>query len=72
MQVWKYEGSKTLAYYLRRRDTIPAIAADLGIPESAVLATVMKQIFESLVVRLLQRCLLLAYFWANVTPWHCR
>ena len=29
--MWKYEGSKTLAYYLRRRDTTRALADDLGV-----------------------------------------
>lgn len=50
LQIWKYEGSKTLSYYLKRRDCIPSIAADMGIPEDAVVATVMKQIFENLQV----------------------
>lgn len=31
LQVWKYEGSKTLSYYMRRRDTVRALAQDLGV-----------------------------------------
>jgi hypothetical protein len=50
MQIWRYEGSKTLSYYLKRRDCISAIAADMEIPEDAVVPTVMKQIFENLQV----------------------
>ncbi|GLI68475.1 hypothetical protein VaNZ11_012901 [Volvox africanus] len=46
--VWKYEGSKTLSYYLRRRDTIRALATDLEVPELLVLPTVMRHIFEGL------------------------
>ncbi|KAK9901304.1 hypothetical protein WJX75_005502 [Coccomyxa subellipsoidea] len=46
--VWRYEGSKTLAYYLKRRDCIRALAKDLAVPEEAVPATVMKHIFECL------------------------
>ncbi|KAG2422260.1 hypothetical protein HXX76_016174 [Chlamydomonas incerta] len=46
--VWKYEGSKTLAYYLRRRDTTRALADDLGVAEPVVVPTVMKHIFEGL------------------------
>ena len=51
VQVWRYEGSKTLAYYLKRRDCIRALAKDLAVPEEAVPATVMKHIFECLTVR---------------------
>ena len=50
MQVWKYEGCRTLSYYLRRRDCIQALAKDLAVPEQAVVATVMKQILECLTV----------------------
>lgn len=45
---WKYEGDKTLAYYLRRRDAIAALAADLDVPEAAVVPTVMQQLFTCL------------------------
>ena len=50
LQVWKYEGCRTLSYYLRRRDCIQALAKDLAVPEQAVVATVMKQILECLTV----------------------
>lgn len=46
--IWDYEGSKTLAYYLSRRDCLSAMASDMGIPESAAVATVMKQLLEGL------------------------
>jgi len=46
--MWKYEGSRTLDYYLRRRDTIRALARDLDVPEASVVPTIMKQIFSSL------------------------
>lgn len=50
VQVWRYEGSKTLAYYLKRRDCIRALAKDLAVPEEAVPATIMKHILECLTV----------------------
>lgn len=47
---WEYEGDKTLAYYLRRRDCIAALASDLGLgSEDDVIPTVMEQIFRALV-----------------------
>ncbi len=49
--VWEYEGDKTLAYYLKRRDMERALAEDLGVEEAAAVPTVMKQIFKCLVVR---------------------
>ena len=47
--LWDYEGDRTLAYYLRRRDCLSALAADLEVPEEIVIPTVMRQIFENLV-----------------------
>ncbi len=52
MQVWKYEGCRTLSYYLKRRDCLQALAKDLAVPEQAVVATVIKQILECLTVHL--------------------
>lgn len=46
--IWEYEGDKTLAYYLRRRDCLSALAADLGVAEADAIPTVMAQIFQSL------------------------
>jgi serine/threonine protein kinase len=46
--VWAYQGDKTLAYYLKRRDCERALAADLGVEEAAAVPTAMKQIFECL------------------------
>lgn len=48
--MWEYEGDKTLAYYLKRRDMERALAEDLGVDEAAAVPTVMKQIFKCLVV----------------------
>lgn len=50
VQVWKYEGCRTLSYYLKRRDCLQVLARDLGVPEKAVVATVINQIFECLTV----------------------
>lgn len=49
--MWKYEGSKTLSYYMRRRDFTRALALDLEVSEDVVVPTVMKQLFEGLSVR---------------------
>lgn len=53
--MWRYQGSKTLAYYLRRRDCIAALAEDLGVEREAVVATVFKQVLEGVSVSFL-RC----------------
>ncbi len=50
-QVWRYEGARTLAAYLRRRDCVSALARDLGVPADAAAATVLRQILESLAAR---------------------
>lgn len=50
LQLWRFEGGKTLAHYLRRRDCIQQLAQDLGVSERAAVPTVMKQIFEGLAV----------------------
>lgn len=48
--IWEYQGNKTLAYYLRRRDTIEALAQDMDIEDlDQVVPTVIKQILECLV-----------------------
>lgn len=47
--VWAYQGDRSLAYYLRRRDCLEALAADMGLPgEGAVPPTVLRQVFECL------------------------
>ena len=47
--VWDYEGDKTLAYYLKRRDCMKRLMEDLELSsEDDVVPTVMKQVFESL------------------------
>ena len=51
LQMWRYQGSKTLSYYLRRRDCIAALAEDLGVEQEAVVPTVFKQVLESVAVR---------------------
>jgi len=47
--MWEFEGDRTLAYYLRRRDCISALASDLDVSEDAVVPTVMQQIFQCLI-----------------------
>jgi hypothetical protein len=49
--VWRYEGARTLAAYLRRRDCVAALARDLGVPADAAAATVLRHILESLAAR---------------------
>ena len=49
-QMWKYEGQKTLSYYLKRRDCLEVLSEDLGVDKSAVVATIMKQILEGIAV----------------------
>ncbi|KAK9814185.1 hypothetical protein WJX72_001933 [[Myrmecia] bisecta] len=46
--MWRYEGNRTLAYYLKRRDCLEAIAQDMGIRPEAVCATVLLQLCEGL------------------------
>jgi serine/threonine protein kinase len=46
--MWRYEGQNTLAYYLRRRDTLRALARDLDCDEGMVIPVVMYQLFKGL------------------------
>jgi hypothetical protein len=46
--MWRYEGSNTLSYYLRRRDTLRALARDLGVPEDIVVPVAMRQLLLGL------------------------
>ncbi|KAI8111017.1 hypothetical protein M9434_004590 [Picochlorum sp. BPE23] len=47
--VWSYEGSKTLAYYLRRRDCMKKLMEDMELSsEGEVVRAVMRQVFECL------------------------
>lgn len=50
LQVWAYQGNRTLAYYLKRRDCLQALATDLGVPEEVVVPRVMRDIFTCLAV----------------------
>lgn len=50
LQIWAYEGSNTLAGYLRRRDCLAGIARDLGCPEQVAVPMVMQQILDNLTV----------------------
>lgn len=34
--IWRYEGRNTLSYYLRRRDTLDALARDMDVPKHEV------------------------------------
>ena len=45
---WKLQGTRTLSYYLRRRDCIRALSQDLMVPEEAVAATILKHLLEAL------------------------
>lgn len=47
-QLWRYEGQNTLAYYLRRRDTLRALARDLDVPEEIVVPVAMRQLLLGL------------------------
>ena len=49
-QMWRYEGHRTLSYYLKRRDCIVALSEDMGVDQSAVVATIFKQVLESIAV----------------------
>lgn len=68
-QMWRYEGSRTLAHYLRRRDALRALAADMDVPVEAVPAVVMKQLLQGLTVRCGVQCRLTVRFgvqcWAD-------
>lgn len=46
--MWRYEGHRTLSYYLKRRDCIAALSEDMGVDKSAVVATIVKQVLESI------------------------
>lgn len=48
LQMWRYEGSNTLAYYLRRRDTLKALARDLDVSEDIVVPVAMRQLLLGL------------------------
>lgn len=48
LQLWRYEGQNTLAYYLRRRDTLRALARDLDVPEDIVVPVAMRQMLLGL------------------------
>lgn len=47
-QVWRYEGANTLAFYLRRRDGLRALARDLDVPEALVIPVAMRQLLSGL------------------------
>ena len=47
--LWRYQGSRSLGYYLARRDCLTALAHDLGVGEELVVPTAMAQLFEALV-----------------------
>jgi len=45
--VWRYEGSSTLQYFLRRRDCLRALGRGLGVSTASAPATAMKQLLEN-------------------------
>ncbi len=48
--MWSYEGALTLGSYMRRRDCLRTMAADLEVPESLAVPTAMRHILECLQV----------------------
>lgn len=46
--MWRYEGANTLAFYLRRRDGLRALARDLDVPEALVIPVAMRQLLAGL------------------------
>eukprot|EP00798_Chlamydomonas_sp_ICE-L_P006736 gene6736-3405_t len=46
--MWRFTGSRNLLYYLKKRDCMRLLVDDLNVAEENVLATVMKQLLESL------------------------
>lgn len=46
--MWRYEGANTLAYYLRRRDGLKALARDMGVPEPLVVGVALRQVLTGL------------------------
>ena len=50
LQMWRYEGHRTLMDYLKRRDCIRTLSEDLRVGEQAVVATVMRQLLEGISV----------------------
>ena len=46
--MWRFEGNNTLAYYLRRRDALAALARDLDVPEALVIPVAMRQVLTGL------------------------
>ncbi len=50
LQMWRYEGHRTLMDYLKRRDCIRTLSEDLRVSEQAVVATVMRQLLEGISV----------------------
>ena len=51
MQLWRYQGVKTLGDFLRKRDCLNALAVDLQVAEHLAIPTVLKQVLESTSVR---------------------
>lgn len=51
MQLWRYQGLKTLGDYLRKRDCVKELAMDLQVPEHLAVPTVLKHLLDSIQVR---------------------
>ena len=47
MQLWRYQGLKTLGDYLRRRDCINALAIDMQVSEELAVPTVLMHLLDS-------------------------
>lgn len=48
--MWRYEGRRTLDYFLKRRDCTAALAESLGVEPAAAVPTVMAHILEGVAV----------------------
>lgn len=50
MQMWRFEGSRTLAHYLRKKDCVQQLADDMDVPYECAVPLVMKQVLECVAV----------------------
>lgn len=50
MQMWKFEGAKTLAHFIRKRDCVEQLAYALDVPYECAVPIVMQHVFECVAV----------------------
>jgi hypothetical protein len=46
LQLWRYQGLKTLGEYMRKRDCVNALAIDLGVSEELAIPTVLMHLLD--------------------------